>query len=54
MEDLEQQIRKTLNEVEDLFKKDDIHSASRESLEVALLTAHDGLNALLEIVRERV
>ena len=54
MEDLEQQIRKTLNEIENIFSKDDIHSASRESLEVALLTAHDGLNALLEIVRERV
>ena len=42
----------TLNEMEKLFSKDDLQSATREALETAVLIAHDGLNALLEMANE--
>lgn len=49
---MREQIWTTLNEVEKLFSKNDVRSAPREDLELAVLIAHDGLNALLEIVGE--
>ena len=46
------QIWKIIGEIENIFSKDDVHSASRDALERAILIAHDGLNALLEMVEE--
>lgn len=52
MERFGEKLWHTLNEMEKIFSKDDLQSAPRESLVLAILTAHDGLNALLEMVNE--
>ena len=46
------QILKIIGDIENIFSNDDVHSASRGTLELAVLIAHDGLNALLEMVED--